>query len=76
MGVGGGGVVVLSDDPRSPRRRHRGGTPVLVCSSCVTMLPVAERIIRSIVAAPMASPAPVVMIGGRCPAQQVDYQTG
>ena len=50
--------------------RHQGG------SSSVAMLPVAERIVRSIVAAPMASPAPVVVIGGRCPAQPVDYRTG
>ena len=34
-GVGWGGVgvgVVQSDSPRPPRRRHRGGTPVLVSS--------------------------------------------
>jgi hypothetical protein len=32
-GVGwGGGVVVQSDGPRPPRRRHRGGTPVVVSS--------------------------------------------
>ena len=49
--------------------RHQDG------SDSVTILPVAERIIRSIVAAPMASPAPV-MIGSRCPAQPVDYRTG
>ena len=30
QGRGEGGVVVQSDSPRPPRRRHRGGTPVLV----------------------------------------------
>ena len=45
-------------------------------SSSVAMLQVAEGIVRSIVAAPMASPAPVVVIGGRRPAQPVDYRTG
>ena len=50
--------------------RHQGG------SSSVAMLQVAEGIVRSIVAAPMASPAPVVVIGGRRPAQPVDYRTG
>ena len=44
-------------------------------SDSVTILPVAERVVRAIVAAPMASPAPVT-IGSRCPAQPVDYRTG
>ena len=48
--------------------RHQGG------SSSVAILPVAERVVRAIVAAPMASPAPVT-IGSRCPAQPVDYRT-
>jgi hypothetical protein len=26
----GGGMIVRSDSPRPPRRRHRGGTPVLM----------------------------------------------
>jgi hypothetical protein len=37
------------------------------------MLLVAERVARSIMAAPMASPAPV-MIGSRCLSQPVDRQ--
>ncbi len=44
----------------------------------MTMLVVAEtpeRVVRSIVATPMESSAPVV-IGSRCPAQPVDYRTG
>ena len=49
--------------------RHQDG------SDSVTILPVAERVVRAIVAAPMASPAPVT-IGSRCPAQPVDYRTG
>ena len=49
--------------------RHQDG------SGSVTILPVAERVVRAIVAAPMASPAPVT-IGSRCPAQPVDYRTG
>ncbi len=45
--------------------------------SSVTMLLVAKRIatVRSTVAAPVGSPAPMV-IGSRCPAEPVDYQTG
>ena len=43
-------------------------------SDSVTILPVKERVVRAIVAAPMASPAPVT-IGSRCPAQPVDYRT-
>ena len=49
--------------------RHQEG------SSSVTMLVVAERVLFSIVATPMASPAPVV-IGSRCPSRPVDYRTG
>ncbi len=40
-------------------------------SGSVPMLPVAERVVQSIVAAPVMSPAPVV-IGSRCPATPVD----
>jgi hypothetical protein len=40
--------------------RHQDG------SDSVTILPVAERVVRAIVAAPMASPAPVT-IGSRLP---------
>ena len=49
--------------------RHQGD------SSSVTMLPVAKRIVRSIMAELMASPAPVV-IGSRYPSPPVDYRTG
>ena len=51
-----------------PARHQRG-------SSSETMLLVAERVVRSIVAAPMATPASVV-IGSRCPSRPVDYRTG
>ena len=39
------------------------------------MLPVAEEVVRSIGAAPTASPAPVAM-GGGCLSRPVDYRTG
>ncbi len=48
--------------------RHQGD------SSSVAMLLVAKRIVRSIVAAPMASPAPMVA-GSWCPPPPVDYRT-
>ncbi len=81
----GRGVVVRSDSPRPPRRQHRGGQSGFNVqrdirassgdSSSVTMLPVANRVARSIMAALTASPAPVV-IGSWCPPPPVDYQTG
>ena len=40
----------------------------------MAMLLVAEMVVRSIVAVPMASPAPMVT-GSRCPAPPVDYRT-
>ena len=64
-----GGGVVQSDSPRLPRRQHRGGTPLLTSGEASERLQLrdgAERVVRSIVAAPIASPAPV-MIGGRHP---------
>jgi hypothetical protein len=67
IGAGGwGGVederaVVGSGSPRPPRRQHRGGTSVLMSSeasgqSQQSVLQVAERVVRPIVTAPMASP--------------------
>ncbi len=77
-----GGVIVRSDSPRPPRWQHQGGQPILMSrhqdgSGSVAVLPVAEtrRVVCSIVAAPMASPAPVV-IGSRCPAQPVEKKKG
>ncbi len=40
----------------------------------MAMLLVADMVVRSIVAVPMASPAPMVT-GSRCPSPPVDYRT-
>ena len=80
-GVGGGreglcspiAHVLLGGNTEEARQSRRP-----VCrregSSSVTMLLVAERVVCPIVAAPMASPAPV-MKGSRCPSLPVDYWT-
>ena len=46
-----------------PWRKHRGGTPARhqVGPGSMTVLQVAERVVRPIVAAPIASPAPVAV---------------
>jgi hypothetical protein len=64
-----GTPVTIPGVQRDIRVRRLGG------SSSVTGLPVAERMVHSIEAARMASPAPVV-IGGRSPAPLVDDRTG